>query len=117
MQSVNIFITYLSQTDSGLKLKKKKFLFPLLGSSSGGFVIFGSSLVFDWICELTSCVSKVINREMDLGLAQGISLSDFPASPAHLRSGVTCGDQQRAVLTHWQRSPYGPIVTLIKIRH
>lgn len=82
--------------------KKKRFLFPLLGSSSGGFVLFGSSPVFYGFYELISCVSKVINRKMELGSAQGNSVSGFPASPLHNRSGVTCGDQQQAVPTCWQ---------------
>lgn len=91
VQPVNIFIEYLSRIHSELKLngKKKRFVFPLLSSSSGGLVILRSSLMADWIRELISCGSKVIHRKKELGLVQGNSLSDFPV---HLRSVVTCSD-------------------------
>lgn len=47
---LNIFITYPSQIDSGLKLKKKKkFIFPLLCYSSGSFVIFSSSSLIGFV--------------------------------------------------------------------
>lgn len=98
----------------GLNEKKKKFIFPLLCYSSRSFVIFGSSSLFDWICEPPSCVNKVINREVELDLAQGNSVADFPA-PAHLRCHLQ--SPTAGWTDPWAAHLCSPIVTLVKIQH